>query len=221
MRNSAKSTAEKNYISFYLKICYSSVHFTNMRKFFRRNGNLSQTLKSIIIERASYCIQFEIGTETVKILKIKKISQASEQIIIDLSEWRELKSKRVREFRKESTMSKSPSRKQYGFSYDSNEKYFDEVVDLGYGNSFHLLTNEHLLQMTVFEKMVEFDIFYRDPKKCFSPLRISIYDWQKIETIRDRRYKKEKLKVQLHNLALFRRKHGVAHEEESDKELEN
>ena len=39
-------------------------------------------------------------------------------------------------------MSKSPSRKKYGFSYDSDDKYFDEVVDLGYGNSFHLLTNE-------------------------------------------------------------------------------
>ena len=70
---------------------------------------------------------------------------------------------------------------------DSNEKYFDEVVDLGYGNNFHLLTSEHLLQMTTFGKMVEFDIFYRDPKKCFSPLRISLHDWRKIETIRDRR----------------------------------
>ena len=55
-------------------------------------------------------------------------------------------------------MSKSPSRKKYGFSYDSNEKYVDEVVDLGYGNNFYLLTSEHLLQMTIFEKMVEFDI---------------------------------------------------------------
>ena len=80
-----------------------------------------------------------------------------------------------------------------------------------------MLTNKHLLQITIFEKMVEFDIFYRYPKKCFSPLKISIHDWRKVETIRDRRYKKEKLKV----LALFRRKHGVAHEEESDKELEN
>ena len=34
-------------------------------------------------------------------------------------------------------------------------------------------------------------------------------------------YKKENLKVQEPNLALFRRKHDVAHEEESDKELEN
>ena len=112
-------------------------------------------------------------------------------------------------------------RKKYGFSYDSNEKYFDEYVDLGYGNSFHLLTSEHLLQMTIFEKMIEFDIFYRDPKKCFSPLRNSLDNWRKIETIRDRRYKKEKLKVQQDHLARFRRKHGVAHEEESDNELEN
>ena len=75
--------------------------------------------------------------------------------------------------------------------------------------------------MTTFEKMVEFDIFYRDPKKYFSPLRISLHDWRKIETIHDRRYKKEKLKVKQDNLALFRRKHGVTHEEESEKELEN
>ena len=204
-----------------MKISYSSVHFTNMRRIFKRNGNLSQTLKPIIIERAIYCIQFEIGTEIVKMLKFNKISQASEQIIIDFSEWRELESRRVREFRKELVMSKSPSRKKYGFSYGSNEKYFDEVVDLGYGNSFHLLTSVHLLQMTIFEKMVEFDIFYRDPKNCFSPLRISIHDWRKVETIRDRRYKKEKFNVQHDNLTLFRRKHGVPHEEESDKELKN
>ena len=140
--------------------------------------------------------------------------------MIDLLEWRKLESRRVGEFRKELAMSKSPSRKKYGFSYDSNEKYFDETVDLGYGNSFHLLTSEHLLQMTIFDKMVEFDIFYRDPKKCFIPLRISIHDWRKFETICERRYKKEKLKVQHDNLALFRRKHGVAHEEESDKELQ-
>ena len=75
--------------------------------------------------------------------------------------------------------------------------------------------------MTIFEKLDEFDIFYRDPKKCFSPLRISLHDWRKIETIPDTSYKKEKLKVQEDNLALFRRKQGVAHEEESDKELKN
>ena len=69
--------------------------------------------------------------------------------------------------------------------------------------------------------MVEFDIFYRDSKKCFSPLRIYLDDWRKVETIRDTRYKKEQLKVQQDNSALFRRKHGVAHEEESDNVLEN
>ena len=103
----------------------------------------------------------------------------------------------------------------------SNGKIFDEVVDLGYGNNFYLLTSQHLLHMTIFGKMVEFDIFYRDPKKCFSPLRISIHGWQKTETIRDRRYKKKKLKDKQDNLALFRRKYGVANEEKSDKELEN
>ena len=133
----------------------------------------------------SYCIQFEIGTETVKILKFNKNYQDSEQMIIDVLEWRELESRRVREFRKEVAMSKSPSRKKYGFSYDSNETYFDEVRDLSNGNSFHLLTSEHLLQMTIFEKIVEFDKFYRDPKKCFNPLRISLNDWRKFETIRD------------------------------------
>ena len=80
-----------------------------MSRIFKRNGNLSQTLKPIIIDGVSYCIQFEIGTESVMILKLNKISKASEQIIIDLSEWRELESKRVREFRKELAMSKSPS----------------------------------------------------------------------------------------------------------------
>ena len=92
-----------------------------MRRTFQRKGNLSQTLKLIIIERASYCIQFEIGTEIVNILKFNKISQASEQYIINLSEWREFESKRIREFRKELAMSKLPSRKKYGFPYDSKE----------------------------------------------------------------------------------------------------
>ena len=154
MRNSAKSTSEKTYISFLLKISHCSVHFTDMRRIIRRNGNLSQTLKPIIIERASYCcIQFEIVTETVKFHKFIKMSKASEQIIIDLSEWRELESRIVREFGKELAMSKSSSRKKYGLSYDSNGNYFDEVVDLGYGINFHLLTSEHLLQMTIFEKI--------------------------------------------------------------------
>ena len=75
--------------------------------------------------------------------------------------------------------------------------------------------------MIIFEKKVEFDIFYRDPKKNFKPLRISLHDCWTIEKTRDTRYKKEKLKVQPDNLALFRRKQCVAQEEESDKELEN
>ena len=65
--------------------------------------------------------------------------------------------------------------------------------------------------MTFYEKMDEFEIFYRDLKKCFSPLRVSLYGWRKIEKICDRRYKKEKFKVEHDNLALFRRKYGVAH----------
>ena len=75
--------------------------------------------------------------------------------------------------------------------------------------------------MTIYEKMGEFEIFYRDPKNCFSPLRFSLFGSRKIETICDKRYKKEKFKVQPDNLALFRRKYGVVHIEESDSELEN
>ena len=106
--------------------------------------------------------------------------------------------------------SKSNSRKSTGFLYDSNEKIINEVVDLGYGNSFHLFTSENLLQMAIFKNMVEFVYFYRDPKICFSPLRFSLLEWRKIDKICDTRYKKEKMKDQQDNLALFRRKHGVA-----------
>ena len=42
---------------------------------------------------------------------------------------------------------------------------------------------------------------------------------KKIEIIRDKKYKN--LKIQQNNLSLLRRKHGVAHEEESDKEIES
>ena len=77
-----------------------------------------------------------------------------------------------------------------GFSYDSNGKNFDKIVDLGYGKSFHLLTKEYLLQMTSFENIIEFDVFYRAPKKCFNLLRISLHDWRKNETIGDKMYKK-------------------------------
>ena len=55
---------------------------------------------------------------------------------------------------------------------------------------------EHLLQMIAFEEMVEFYTFYRDPKKFFTPFRISLLEWQKIETICDSRYKREKKLIQ-------------------------
>ena len=42
-----------------------------------------------------------------------------------------------------------------------------------------------------------------------------------IEGKRKKNSVQERKKVQQDNLALFRRKHGVAHEEESDKELKN
>ena len=42
-----------------------------------------------------------------------------------------------------------------------------------------------LLHMTVFEENAEFDIFYRDRKKCFNLLKFSPLNWQKSETTRD------------------------------------
>ena len=48
-----------------------------------------------------------------------------------------------------------------------------------------------LLQMKILKKKFEFDNFYRDPKKCFSLLGFSLLDWRKVESIRERRYKKE------------------------------
>ena len=50
------------------------------------------------------------------------------------------------------------------FSYGSNEIFFDKIAGLRYGKSFYLLTKEDLLQIIVFEEIVELDIFYRDPK---------------------------------------------------------
>ena len=49
---------------------------------------------------------------------------------MDLSEWRELESERIREFRKELAMSKTPSRKKYGFSNESILNQIDDVVDM-------------------------------------------------------------------------------------------
>ena len=82
---------------FTSKYPYSSVHSTNMNKVFRENGNLFQKLKPILIHWASSCIQFEIGTEFVKILNFSEISQSSEQLIRDLSESKELERKKKSE----------------------------------------------------------------------------------------------------------------------------
>ena len=71
-----------------------------MNKTFRGNENLSQKLKPIIIEGASYCIQIEIGTETVKILKFNNIFQSSGQLIIDISDWRDSRAKELENFEK-------------------------------------------------------------------------------------------------------------------------
>ena len=57
-----------------LRIVFKEFHSNNMNKFFRRNGKLSQKVKPIIIERASYCMQFEIGTKSIKILRFNKNS---------------------------------------------------------------------------------------------------------------------------------------------------
>ena len=89
-----------------------------MDKTFRRNGKSILKVEANHNRRASYCITFETDTKTVKVLKVTKISQSSEQIMIDFSEWRDHESKRLREFRKEVALSETPSRKKYGFSYD-------------------------------------------------------------------------------------------------------
>ena len=73
--------------------------------------------------------------------------------------------------------------------------------------------------MTIFEEMDETDIFYRDPNKSFSPLKNFLRDWREIETICDRRYKRDNFKIQQNKWSLLRGKHGSAHEEENDKEL--
>ena len=218
MSNSAKSTAEKIYISFHLEISYSSVQSINMSRFFKRNGSLSQTLKPIIIERASYCIQFKNGTKNGT--NFKKKFQASEQIIIDLSEWTELESKIIRELRKNWQCLSHLREKSTGFHMIQMTKILTKLWIWDTVTVFICLQKKHLLQMIFFEKMVEFEIFYRDPKKVFSLLRVYLHAWRKIERIHDTRYKKEKLKVQQNNLALFRIKNGVA-QKQSDNELKN
>ena len=136
-----------------------------MGRILRRNRNLSQKLKPIIVERVSYCIQFELGTETVKILKFKKFSQASEQILIDLSVWRELESKRLGDLEKNWLCLSHLREQSTGFHMiqlkNLSMKFW--IWDTEIVNSFQLLTT--------------------NPKKCFSPWRICLVDWQKIKTI--------------------------------------
>ena len=130
-------------------------------------------------------------------------------------------------------MSKSSSRKKIRVFIWFKFKKIDATWYLGYGNSFHLLEKENFLQMTIFEEMVEFDIFYRESKKFFDLLNFSLHNWRIVETIHDRCYRKDnlrqyviestkqkKMKVQEHHFFRLRRKNGVAHEEKNDNELE-
>ena len=71
--------------------------------------------------------------------------------------------------------------------------------------------------MTPFEEVVEFDILYGNLKKCFNPLRVSLYDWQKMKPFV---IKNIKTLSSTGIKSLLRRKAGVSHAEESDKELE-
>ena len=66
------------------------------------------------------------------------------------------------------------------FPCGSNEKKVDEIIDLEWGNVFHLLTMTDLLQISNFAEMIDFDNFYKDSKKCFVPSRVSVHDWHKI-----------------------------------------
>ena len=89
--------------------------------------------------------------------------------------------------------------------------FFGELVDRGYVNSFQLPTSKNLLEMTVFEKKIEIDICYRDPKKCFTTLRVPLHGWRKIETVRDRKYKKKKQKKNNRIIYLCREENMMLH----------
>ena len=49
--------------------------------------------------------------------------------------------------------------------------------------SFICLQTKNLLQITIFKELVDFEIFYRDPTKFSSPLRIFPYDQQKLKQL--------------------------------------
>ena len=82
-------------------------------------------------------------------------------------------------------------------------KEFLMKMGSGIRNNFHLLTNDHLVQNTVFEVTVEFGIFYRYAKKTSVPLRTALHNWRKTEAIRDRRNKGEKILVNRTKMSVF------------------
>ena len=75
--------------------------------------------------------------------------------------------------------------------------------------------------MIIFEEMVEFDLFCKNLKFCFSPIKFPLHDSRRVETLRDRRYKEENLLIQQDKLSLLGRNHGVALDEETHNKLEN
>ena len=77
IRQQSLQVKELKFISFYNLLQLSSLYQIWVY-FLKWNGNLSQTLKPIKIKGASYCIQFEIGTETFKILRFNGVSQTSD-----------------------------------------------------------------------------------------------------------------------------------------------
>ena len=67
--------------------------------------------------------------------------------------------------------------------------------------------------------MVSFEIFFSDPKMSISPIKFSLLDWRKIQTILEKRYKKNQWFTRI--IISVEKKTGCAYEEESDKYLEN
>ena len=169
----------------------------------------------------SYFIQLEIGTKIVMFLKFKKISQSNDQIVIDLSEWREFESEIFREYRKELVMSKSPLRKSTVFHMIQVKNLWMNLWILDTEIVFFCLQVNIYYKWLFMKKWVSLKYSTEIRRIVSVPLRFSLFGSRKIETICDKRYKKEKFKVQPENLALFRRKYGVVHIKESDSELEN
>ena len=86
-----------------------------------------------------YDIQFEIGTNTIQIPRLNKISQTNAKIIIHLSESGENESTRMREFKKEVAMFTTAS-KNYGFLNNLKEKNH-ETANSGCRNFFLKMQN--------------------------------------------------------------------------------